>query len=141
MGRVGHKLAHPHHRQGIVHPFADLFAGDAQILRGEGHILLHHVGYDLVIRVLEHHTHLLADGENQVFIQRVHPRNIHIAAGGQHHGVEGLGQGGLSGSIMAQHHGEAALFNGKIHPPQSRGIFFSLLCGVGEGQVFRFDHC
>ena len=44
-------------------------AGNAQILRGEGHVLLHHVGNDLVIRVLEHHAHAAADLQQQGLVR------------------------------------------------------------------------
>jgi hypothetical protein len=44
-----------------VDPGADLGRGHAQIFEGERHVLLDDGGDDLVVRVLEHHAHLLAD--------------------------------------------------------------------------------
>ncbi len=81
MGRVGDKLAHTHGGQGIVHPAADLLRGHAQVLRGKGHVLLHHVGDDLVVRVLEHHAHPAADLQKQFLVGGVHALHVHLAAG------------------------------------------------------------
>ena len=63
MGRVADEFAHANSGQGIVYPLSNLLTGHPQVFRCEGHILLHHVGHDLVVRVLEHHAHPLADGQ------------------------------------------------------------------------------
>ena len=113
MGRVAGELAHAHRRQGVVHPLPDLPAGNPQVLRGEGHVLLHHVGHDLVVRVLEHHAHRPADGQQQMFVQGVHSLHIHMAPAGQQNTVERLGQGGLAGSVVAQHHHDCLLYTSR----------------------------
>ena len=141
MGRVAGEFRHAHRRQGVIHPLADLIAGDAQILRCEGHILLHHVGNDLVIRILEHHAHTAADLQQEGFILRIHALYIHRAAGGQQHRVHMLGQSGFAGAVMTQHHHEAALFNGQRHILQRRGGgAYPLLRRVGEGEVLGLQH-
>ena len=70
--RVGDEFIHAHGPQCRVHPAADFLRGHPQVLRGEGHILFHHVGNDLVVRILEHHTHPLADGQKKLLVQGVH---------------------------------------------------------------------
>ena len=55
--------------------------------------------------------------------------------------VEGLGQGGLAGAVVAQHHHEAAPLDGQIHAPQGGHRLLPLVGGVGEGQVLCLnDH-
>ena len=142
MGRVAGKFRHTHRRQRVVHTAADLLGGDPQILRGEGHVLLHHIGHDLVIGVLEHHAHTAADLQQQGLLLGVHAVHIHRAAAGQQHRVHLLGQRGFPAAVMAQHHHEAALFHGQRHILQRRGGgALSLLRRVGEGQVFGLQHC
>ena len=56
--------------QRVIHPLADLRRGDAEVLRREGDVLLHDVGYDLVIRVLKRPCPtLLADLQQQRFVR------------------------------------------------------------------------
>ena len=140
MGGVADELRHAHIPEGVVHPAADLCTGDAQVLRGEGHVLLHHVGNDLVVRVLEDHAHPLADGEEVCSLGGVHPLHQDLAAGGDEDGVHGLGQGGLAGAVVAQHHHEAALLNGEGDPVQGVFRLLALLRRVGEGDILQFDH-
>jgi len=47
--------------QGGGNTALDLLRGYTKILRAEGYVLLHHVGNDLVVRVLEHHPGILPD--------------------------------------------------------------------------------
>ena len=138
--RVADELPHAHIPEGIIHPAADLLRGDAQVLRGEGHVLLHHVGNDLVVRVLKDHAHPLADGEKVPLVLRVHPLHQNLAGGREQDGVHGLGQGGLSGAVVAQHRHEAALLNGEGDPVQGVFRLLALLRRVGEGDILQFDH-
>ena len=89
-------------------------AGHAQILRAKGHVLLHHVGNDLVVRVLENHTHAAADCHNSGQVGGVDAVHIHLSAGRQQDRIEVLCQGGFSAAVGAQDGHKAAAFNGKI---------------------------
>ena len=83
MGGMFPVLIHIHLLQGLVHPAADLGAGNAQILRAKCHILLHHIGNDLIVRVLKHHSHVPADHHEPRFIGSVDPADPHLSPGGQ----------------------------------------------------------
>ena len=138
MGGVLPELIHPHGLQGVVHPAADLLRGDAQILRGEGHILLHHVGHDLVVRVLEHHAHRAAHVQQPGLVSGVHAIHVHFSAGGQQDGVHVLGQGGLSAAVVTQHGHKGPLLDVQVHAVQHhRG--HALRRGVGKAQALCFD--
>ena len=141
MRRMAGVFRHAHSLQGIVHPLADLRRGHAQVLRGEGHVLLHNVGNDLVIRVLEHHADTPPYLQQQRRVRRVHPLHPHLAAGGQQHCVHVLGQGGFAGAVVAQDGHKAPFFNLQVHLPQSGGLLLSsVLRRVGEGELFCFYH-
>ena len=56
---------------GLVHPAAHLVRLYPQVFCGKGYILFHHGGHNLVIRVLEHHTHLLTQGQKVFFFRRM----------------------------------------------------------------------
>ena len=94
-------LRHAHRPEGGVHPLPDLRRGNSQILRGEGHVLFHHAGHDLVVRVLEHHANLTADVQQQRLVGSVHAVHIHLAPAGQKNGVEVLGQSGFARAVVA----------------------------------------
>ena len=129
---------HAHGGQRLIHPLADLGGGHAQVLRGEGHILLHHAGHDLVVRVLEHHAHPAADVQQGRLVGGVHAIHVHLAVGGQEDGVEVLGQGGLARAVVAQDGHEGAGLDGQADPVQHRGGH-PLLGGIAEEQVLGFD--
>ena len=138
MGSVLPELIHPHRTQGVVHPLPDLGGGDPQVLRCEGYILLHHVGDDLVVRVLEHHAHRAPDVQQAVLIHSVDAIHIHFAAAGQEDGVHVLGEGGFAAAVVAQNSHKSALLDGQVHPVQHNGGD-ALGGGVGEAESFRAD--
>ena len=140
MGRVGNKGRHIHGGQGIVHPAADLLRGHSQVLRGKSHVLFHHVGDDLVVRVLEHHAYPAADLQKTFLVLGVHALHVHLAAAGQQDGVQAFGKGGFSGAVVPQHHHKASLFNGRVHAPQGQDRLLSFLRRIGEFQGLCFDH-
>ena len=107
-------LVHIHLLQRLIHPLADHGTGYAQVFRAEGHILLHHIGNNLVIRVLENHAHLPADGDDSVLLGSVHAAHIHFAPAGKQNGIEMLGQSGFSAAVAAQNGHKRAFFNGNI---------------------------
>ena len=114
MGRVGAVLVHVHLFQGAVHSAAYLRAGNAQILRAESNVLLHHIRHDLVVRVLEHHAHVSPNGDKPVFIGGIDAADVDLSPGGKQNGVEMLGKGGFSAAVGAEYGNKAAFFNGQI---------------------------
>ena len=93
-------ICHAHRLQCVIHPPADLLRGHSQVLRGKSHILLYHIGNDLVIGVLKHHAHAAAYLQQKSLVRRVHSLHPHLAAGGQQDGVHMLGQGGFPGAVV-----------------------------------------
>jgi len=112
MGGVLPIVVHLHLFQGAVYSPADLRAGNAQILRAEGHILLHHVGNDLVVRVLEDHAYAPADGKDPILVGGIDAADVDLAAGGKQNGIKVLGKGGFSAAVGAKDCYEAPLLNG-----------------------------
>ena len=51
---------HPNRIKALIDTFPDILRMDAQIFRSEPYILFHHRTDDLVIRILENHSGLLA---------------------------------------------------------------------------------
>ena len=66
--------------QRAVHTLPDLLGRDADVLQAEGDVLLHHGGDNLVVRVLEHHPHLLADVVQPLLVGGVDAVHIDLAA-------------------------------------------------------------
>ena len=125
--------------QRIVHPLADFSGRDAQVFRGEGHVLFHHVGYNLVVRVLEHHAHRAADVQQAVLVGGVDAVHVNRPSGGQKDGVHVLGQSRFPAAVVAQDGHEGALFNGQGHSVQHhRGD--ALGGGVGEVKIIGTDN-
>ncbi len=105
------ELVNARHLHGVINPAANLLRRNTQILGCEGHILLHDGGDDLVIRVLEHHTHRPADIVNLVIVCGVHAFHVDLAGLRQQNGVEMLGQCAFSATVGTQHgHEFAALY-------------------------------
>ena len=125
--RVDRALMDVHQR--TVHTLPDLLGRDADVLQAEGDVLLHHGGDNLVVRVLEHHPHLLADVVQPLLVggvDAVHHRPL--AARGQQNGVEVLGKGALARAVVSEHRGHLTLMDvntqifkdvdGSLLPPQ-----------------------
>ena len=75
MRRMLPKGIHSHLLQRLIDPLPDLLRHNAQILRGKRHILLHHIGHDLVVRILEHHPDGFTDLEQLLFLRGVDPKD------------------------------------------------------------------
>ena len=101
MGCVLPVFIHIHLFQGIIHTPADNRTCHTQILRAKGHILLHHIGDNLVIRILKHHTHRSADLDQPVLVRSLHSKDGYTAAAGQQNRIEMFGQCGFSTAIAA----------------------------------------
>ena len=91
----------PHVLKRLRHAFAQLIGGDAQVLGAEGHIVFHERGYQLVVGVLEHHAHRLADAIRAVGVRGGHVLHLHGALVGDKQGVQVLGQRRLAASVAA----------------------------------------
>ena len=100
--------------QRLLHTAGDLRAGNTQVFRAKGHILFHHVGDDLIIRILENHTHITADADQKFLIGGIQAADIDLAAAGKQNGIKMLGKGGFSATIAAQNRHKTTLFNCKI---------------------------
>ena len=74
--------------------------------------------HDLVVRVLEHHAHGLADVVNFVIVGGVHAFHIHLAAFRQQNGVEVLCQRGFAAAVGPQHRHELAALHLRGHAVQ-----------------------
>ena len=85
---------------------AHLVLRHTEVFQRKGHVLFHYGGNDLVVRVLEHHAHGLADIVELLFVCGVHALHIHLAALGQQNGVEVLGQRGFTAAVCTQHRHE-----------------------------------
>ena len=120
-------------------PAADLLGGQTQILRSKGHILFHHGGHDLVVRILEHHPCLFPDVKELVFLPSVHPSHPHLTPGGQQNGVDVLGQGGFPRTVVAQHRHKAPLLYFQVHPVQGQQVGLILPVPVFKGKVFYLN--
>ena len=113
MGRVIAVMVHTHLFEGIIHPLADHRCGNTQVLRAKCHILLHHVGNDLVIGILENHPHSSAHSDQQLGVGGVHSADVHLSATGKQNAVKMLGKGGFSAAVAAKNSNKGALFYGK----------------------------
>ena len=91
MGGAARIGGHAHLLKRLVHPHPDIGGGDAQILRAEGHVLLHDGGDQLIVRVLEHHAHLLPDGQQVPFVLRIETVHQHLPLCGEQEPVYVLG--------------------------------------------------
>ena len=138
MGGVEGEVLHPYRFQGGGNTALDLLRGYTKILRAEGYILLHHVGNDLVVRVLEHHAHPAADLQQEVLIGGVHAVHPDLAANRQQDRVHVLGQGGFPGAVVAQDDGEASTGNGEVHALESLHRLLALIGRIGERQIPGF---
>ena len=69
-GRFQPLRIHANCLQRSVHPAAAFLWLHAQIFHPKVHILLYNRGDDLIIRVLEHHTHLTARIIDHIFVMR-----------------------------------------------------------------------
>ncbi|MPM84661.1 hypothetical protein SDC9_131734 [bioreactor metagenome] len=61
-------LVNTGHLHGLIHPRAHFRLGHPQIFQRKGHVLFHHRRDDLVVGVLKHHAHPLADVVQMFFV-------------------------------------------------------------------------
>ena len=136
MGGVYTVLVHFHQLQGLIHSLTDLLGRDPQIFGSEGNVVLHDVGDDLVIGVLEHHAHGAADLQQLIGVGGVHACHVHLARGGLQDAVEVLGKGTLPRTVVPQNSHKAALFDVERYVLDGS----SLRIGVLICQMFYSNH-
>ena len=105
---------HLHGVQRPIDPALDLPPREAQILRPEGHIFLHHRGDDLIVRYLEYHSHLGANGQSMSWIASIHPPDPHISHGGAQESVHLFGQRGLPRAVAPHQSHVLSLLDVKV---------------------------
>ena len=130
-------LVNAGHSHGLIHPAADFFRRHPKVFQGKGHILFHHRGHNLIVRVLEHHAHGLADVVELAVVLGVHSFHQHGAAFRQEDRVEMLGKGGFAAAVCPQHRHKFAFFHGhagSVHGPDI------LLVIVAEPHLIGADH-
>ena len=130
---------HPDHFEGSVHPFSDFFGGNPHVFRAKGHVFLHHTGHDLVVGVLEHHTHRAPNGQKVVWVRGVQSIDPKFPLGGGKQGVAVLGKGGLAGTVVPQNGHKGSGCNLQVNIVQHRRVICRLI-GIAKSEVFRFDH-
>jgi len=135
MRRVLAVVVHADEPERLVHAAADLVRGYAEILGREGDILLHHVGDDLVVGVLEDHADAAADLQQQILIPRVHAVDRHAATLRQQDRVEVFGQRRLSAAVVAQDRHKAALLDREVKSLEYHLIFLLVLPRVGIDEL------
>ena len=132
---MGAVFVHADLLQSLVHALADLRARHAEVFRGEGHVVLNHVGDKLVVRVLEDHADAAADLKNLVLLAAVDPVDNDAAGIGREDRVHMLGKRGFTAAVMAEDGDKAALVDLEIYPAEA----FQFVPGVGEMHLFEAD--
>ncbi len=129
---------HPDDVQRLIHPPPDLCRWDAQILRPEGHVLLHRARDQLIVGVLEDHAHSPPDRLNLAQVgggETVHPD---LPGGGEEERVEVAGQGGFPRPVGPDEGDELPPPDRQVNPPQGRDGP-AVLSGVDVLQVEGLD--
>ena len=107
--RILPELIHPDSLQALLHTLPDFLCGNAQIFRAKAHVLLNDLTDDLIIRVLENHTGLLADIPQIAFIRGVLAIYKNRSFRRIKNCIDMLGKCGLAGAIMPQNCHEVTL--------------------------------
>ena len=125
----------PHVLKRLRHAFAQLIGGDAQVLGTEGHVVFHERGNQLVVGILEHHAHRLADAVRAIGVRGGHVLHFHGALVGDEQGVQMLGQRRLAAAVAAQDAQEFALAHVQAH-----AVKREVCAVVGEADVLNIYH-
>ncbi|CDB30311.1 unknown [Firmicutes bacterium CAG:137] len=125
--------------QGLVHTPPDLLRGHPQIFRGKCHILLHHIGHNLVVRILEHHANGAANGNQVALVLGIHSEDRNGPPLRERNGIAVFGQGGFSAPIPAQHRHKGPLLNLQVQIPKHRNPGAAFRPRVCISQVFSLD--
>ena len=132
-------LRHSHHGQGLIHAPADLGRRQAQVLWPKGHIFLHNGCDNLIVRVLKHHAHPLANVPDSAGIFGINPVNDASSRAGNQQCIQMLGQCRFPGSIAANNRHEFA--GGDFQTYMVQGPqFFIVLIPVGMTYIVYLQH-
>ena len=124
----------PRQLHGVIHAGAHFPGGHAKVFQRKGNVLFHHGGNDLVVRVLEHHAHFLANVVQLFIGAGVHIFHQHGAAFWQQNGVKMLGQGRFAAAVGTQHSHKLAAVYFHRHPVHSK---VRLLRIIPEPHILR----
>jgi hypothetical protein len=80
MGRRLLIPSHVHKRQRFIYASPYFSSLNSKVLRPKRHVLFDSGRYYLVIRVLEHHAHRLADLPQTRLVLAVHPEHVDVPA-------------------------------------------------------------
>ena len=131
MGSVG---SHTHLFQCHIHPLPDFVGRNADIFRTEGHVFLHDSRYQLVIRILENHAHLLPDIPDMGEVGGLHAFHIDFSVRRNEQGVQMPGQRGFPAAVRPDDGRKGPLLYGGRYI--GKGIkFLSFLCLEGMCQM------
>ena len=79
---------HADGRECVSHALADLRRLYAEVFRPEGDVVLDDGSDDLIVGILEHHAHELADAPKLLRLLRIQPRDRTSALGRQEERIE-----------------------------------------------------
>ena len=123
----GSALGHAHGGQGRVDAGDHVLVRHAQVFQAEGHVLAHHVGHNLVVRVLKHHARMPPDVPYLLVLRGVQTADQHAAFRRQVEGVHQLGQRALAASVVPQYRHKRALFHVQAHMVYGSHIILVIL--------------
>ena len=115
VGRLLAVLQHSDLSQAVIHPRPDLICRNSDILRTEPDILLDHRSDDLVVRILENHTRLLADFPYLFLPGGINLVDPHRPLGRHEQRVHMLGQSRFAGTVVSEDRNEITFLNIKGH--------------------------
>ena len=109
-------LLHAHKAGRLPHPLVDLLLGELHVLRSEGDVLVYRLLKELILRVLEHESHLALDvAAGDLVLVYILSRAEYFARARREQRVQVLYEGGLSRSRMAYNSDELPMRYGKVY--------------------------
>ena len=127
-----------------AHPPVDLLLVKSHVGGTKGDVFIYRLFKQLVLRILEHQTHLEPGHTGALGIgPDVLPLKEHLAGGGFQQAVEVLNKGGFPRAGVADDAQVLPLIGGKVHIQQG-GALEGSARRVGVGEMFCFDdrfHC
>ena len=138
--RMERVLAHAHLCQSLIHTVADFRSRNTEIFRTKCHILFHNICYDLVVRILENHTHIAADGNQLIFIGSIHAADPDFSATGQQNRIKMLCKCGLTTAIAAENRNQTSFFDSQVHILKHNRAGCVINARISKAKVLRFDN-
>ena len=100
-GRYFALVEEPYRREAVLHSLTNFFGGNHLIFRTKGCVFFHTCADDLIIRVLKHHAHLLADLPQFFHISGILSVNPDGTFRREKKHIQMLRQGGFSAAVGA----------------------------------------